>query len=51
MGYLSSLAWALGEMVCLFKDLDCIEVYINDITIFNNDLETHLLNLAKVLSI
>ena len=33
MGYLSSPAWAQGEMARLFEDMDCVEVYIDDITV------------------
>ena len=51
MGYLSSPAWALGEMTRLFEDMNCVEVYIDDIAIFSNDLHSHLIAIAKVIFI
>ena len=51
MGYLSSPAWAQGEMTRLFEGMDCIEVYIDDIAAFSNDLPSHLIAIATILSI
>ena len=51
MGYLSSPAWAQGEMTCLVEDMNCVAVYIDDIAAFSNDLDSHLIAIAKILSI
>ena len=47
MGYLSSPAWAQGEMTCLFEDMDCVEVCIDDIAAFSNNLPSHLIAISK----
>ena len=43
MGYLSSPAWAQGEMTRLFEEMTCVEIYIDDIAVFNDDLNSHLI--------
>ena len=51
MGYLSSPAWAQGEMTRLFEEMTCVEVCIDNIAVFSDDLHSHLIAIAKVLSI
>ena len=51
MGYLSSPVWTQGEMTRLFEDMDCVEVYIDNIAAFSNDLPSHLIAISKILSI
>ena len=38
-------------MTRLFEDMDCVEVYIDAIAVFSNYLHSHLITIAKVLSI
>ena len=35
----------------MFKGLDCVEVYIDDIAAFSNDLPSHMIAVSKILSI
>ena len=51
MGYLSSPAWDQVELTRLFEEMTCVEVYIDDIAVFNDDLNSHLNAIAKVLTI
>ena len=51
IGYLSSPAWAQGEMTCLFEDMNYVKVYIDDIAAFSNNLPSHLIAISKILSI
>jgi len=38
-------------MTRLFKRMDCVEVYIDDIAAFSNDLPSHMIAVSKILSI
>ena len=38
-------------MTRLFEEMDCVEGYIDDIAAFSNDLPSHMIAIAKILSI